>query len=361
VNISGDQEQEYFSDGLTEELLNALARINELQVAARTSSFVFKNKPEDISVIGRELRVAHVLEGSVRKAGNHLRITAQLIRTDSGYHLWSETYDRTLDDIFKLQDQITAAVVQALKLKLLAASLTERAAPAPTSLQAYNLYLQGRFFAGAHTKEGYRQAIDYLERALKLDEAYEPSWTALSIVYVDMMRRGFMPANEALPRARDAVQRALSLNSRSARAHVALGYIHMDDDWNWTAADHDIGEALALEPGSADVLHAAGSLDLTLGRVSESVRTFLAALARDPLRASRSSCAPARATPITDSGWCFCGAVTWQRRSSRCAARPTRHGAWRAWPSSIGPCIGARNPTRRLQLSRQSSKRNRPT
>jgi adenylate cyclase len=284
VDMSQAHDQQYLADGLAEELLNLLAQIPELRVAARTSAFAFKDRPEDISSIARELHVAHVLEGSVRKAGNQVRITAQLIRADSGYHLWSETYDSTLDDIFKLQDQIAGSVVQALKVKLLGGSLPQRAAPA--NLDAYNLYLQGRFFGGLHTKEGFTQAIDYLERAVKLDPAYEPSWTELSIVYGDMAARGFMPAEQALPKARDAGHRALELNPRSARAHVALGYLHMNDDWDWTAADTEIRQALALEPGSADVLHAAGSLDLVLGRVDESVKLFLAALERDPLRAS---------------------------------------------------------------------------
>jgi TolB-like protein/Tfp pilus assembly protein PilF len=283
VNISGDKEQEYFSDGLTEELLNALTGINELQVAARTSSFAFKNKAEDVSRVARELHVAHVLEGSVRKMGNHVRITAQLVRADNGYQLWSDTYDSTLDDVFRLQDEIAGAVAQSLKVKLLGASLPVRQAPG--NQEAYNLYLQGKFFAGLHTREGFKQSLDYLDRAVKLDPRYEPSWTQLSIVYTGMAAQGFMPAVEALPRARDAVRRALDLNPKSARAHIALGYLHMDE-WDWTAADREIGQALTLEPGSADVLHAAGSLDLVLGRVSESVTTLLAALARDPLRAS---------------------------------------------------------------------------
>ena len=284
VDMSQAKDQQYLADGIAEELLNLLAKIPELRVAARTSSFAFKDKPEDMTMIAKDLHVAHVLEGSVRKAGDQVRITAQLIRADSGYHLWSETYDRKLDDIFKMQDQIAGSVVQALKVKLLGGALPERAAPA--NVDAYNLYLQGRFFAGLHTKEGFTQAIDYLERALKLDQRYEPLWTELSIVYGDMAARGFMPAEQALPKAREAASTALELNPKSARAHVALGYLHMNDDWDWKAADQEIGQALLLEPGSADVLHAAGSLYLVLGRVDQSVKMFLAALERDPLRAS---------------------------------------------------------------------------
>ncbi|HUA89879.1 MAG TPA: tetratricopeptide repeat protein, partial [Steroidobacteraceae bacterium] len=186
-------------------------------------------------------------------------------------------------DIFKLQDEISAAVVQALKVKILGAPLP-RATPA--NLDAYNLYLQGRFAAGLHTKEGFTEGVGYLDQALKLDAGYEPAWTQLSIVYGDMAARGFMASEQALPKSREAVARALELNPRSARAHVAMGYLHMNDDWDWAAADREIGQAVELEPGSADVLHAAGSLDLVLGRVGDSVQKLRAALLRDPLRAS---------------------------------------------------------------------------
>lgn len=284
VDMSQARDQQYLADGLAEELLNLLAQIPELRVAARTSAFAFKNKPEDITSIAKELRVAHVLEGSVRKAGDRVRITAQLIRADSGYHLWSQTYDGTLDDIFKLQDQIAGAVVQALKVKLLGGNLPDRAAPA--NVDAYNLYLQGRFLAGRRTQEGFAQSLDALQRALKLDPSYEPSWTELSIVYGDMATSGLMSPDQALPKSRDAAQRAIELNPKSARAHVALAYLHMNDDWNWAEADREIRQALMLEPGSSDVLHAAGSLDLVLGRVNESVTLLRAALERDPVRAS---------------------------------------------------------------------------
>jgi TolB-like protein len=284
VDMSQGRDQQYLADGLAEELLNLLAQIPDLRVAARSSAFAFKDKPEGVTSIAKDLRVAHVLEGSVRKAGNRVRVTAELIRADNGYELWSETYDRTVDDIFKLQDAIADAVVQALKVKLLGGNLPDRAAPA--NLEAYNLYLQGRFLAGQRTQEAFAQSLDVLHRALKLDDGYEPSWTELSIVYGDMAASGFMSSEEALRNSRDAVQRAIELNPKSARAHVALGYLHMNDDWNWTEADREIRQALTLEPGSADVLHAAGSLDLVLGRVSESVKHLQAALERDPVRAS---------------------------------------------------------------------------
>jgi TolB-like protein/Flp pilus assembly protein TadD len=284
IDMSQSHDQQYLADGLADELLNLLTQIPELRVAARTSSSLFKNKPTSVATMAKELHVAHLLEGSVRKAGNQVRISSQLIRADSGYELWSETYDRTLDDLFQLQDQIADSVVQALRVKLLGGGLPVRVAPA--NQEAYNLYLQGRFFAGLHTKEGFTQSLDYLDRAIKMDPGYEPSWTTTSIIYVDMSARGFMPNAEALPKARDAVHEALELNPKSARAHVALGYLHMNDDWDWVAAEREISQALRLEPGNADVLHGAGSLYLVLGRVRDCVRMFLAAVARDPLRAS---------------------------------------------------------------------------
>jgi adenylate cyclase len=284
ADLSQAHDQQYLADGLAEELGNLLDHIPELRVAARTSAFAFRNKSEDIRTVAKELRVANILEGSIQKAGNRVRITAQLIRADSGYDLWSESYNKSLDDIFALQDQIADAVVQALKVKLLGGSLPDRAAP--TNLEAYNLYLQGKFLAGLHTEEGLTAARDNLQHALMIDESYEPTWTELSIVYDDMAARGFMPAEQALAKSRDAVQRAIELNPKSARAHVALGYLHMNDDWDWVEADREIRQALALEPGNADVLHAAGTLDLVLGRTNESVSVLRAALERDPARAS---------------------------------------------------------------------------
>jgi TolB-like protein/Tfp pilus assembly protein PilF len=275
LDMSQSKDQEYLSDGLAEELLDLLAKIPELRVAARTSAFAFKNKPEDIQSIAKKLHVAHVLEGSVRKSGTRVRITAQLIRADSGYHLWSETYDRDLGDIFKLQDEIAGAVVQALKVALLGGALPARAAP--KSPEAYNLYLQGHYFADQHNKESLAKAIDYLHRAIELDPGYEPSWTELSFVYSDVASRGFLSVDEALAKAREAASEALKLDPKSARAHVALGLIHMNIDWDWAAADQEF---------NATVLVANGALELALGHTARAATLFQQALARDPLHAS---------------------------------------------------------------------------
>jgi len=284
ADMSRAKDQEYLSDGLAEELLNLLAKIPELRVAARTSAFAFKNKPEDILSIAHKLHVTNILEGSVRTAGKRVRITAELVRANGGYHLWSETYDRDLDDIFKLQDEIAGAVVQALKVTLLSNVLPSHAAP--KSNDAYNLYLQGRFYADIHTKESIEKAIDYFQRAIKLDPGYEPTWSALSFAYSDASGRGILPAADALEKARSAAAEAIRLDPKSARAHVALGVLHLDYDWDWDGADREFKQALALDSGNATVLVAAGALDMSLGRMQHAEGMFQQAVARDPLHAA---------------------------------------------------------------------------
>jgi TolB-like protein len=179
VNMSGDQENEYFSDGLSEELLNALAKIPELKVAARTSSFRFKGKTGDIASIGQQLNVGAILEGSVRKAGRRVRITAQLIKVADGFHVWSETYDRQLDDIFAVQDDIARSVSSALKVSLLGKDEAPAAACGGDA-EAYNLCLQGRYFSQRRTREGLEKAVSYYEQALRLDPGYARAWAGLA-------------------------------------------------------------------------------------------------------------------------------------------------------------------------------------
>ena len=225
VDMSQARDQQYLADGLADELLNLLTQIPELRVAARSSSFMFKDKPKDAAAMATELHVAHLLEGSVRKAGNRVRITAQLIRADSGYELWSETFDRMLDDIFQLQDQIAGSVVQALKVKLLGGSLPLRQVPG--NLDAYNLYLQGRFFAGQRTREGFAQALDYFQRATDLDRGYEPSWTERSIVHGDMAARGYPNRSEAIrDLARSALQQHAMQTAGRQQCVAALIYTY---------------------------------------------------------------------------------------------------------------------------------------
>ncbi len=280
VNMSSDPEQEYFSDGISEELLNLLAKIPELRVAARTSAFSYKGKDTKIDVIGRELGVAHVLEGSVRKAGDKVRITAQLIRADNGYHLWSETWDRTLEDIFDVQDEIAALVVEELKITLLK--------PAPvvqeTNPEAYALYLQARHLTRQGTPQGYEQALELLQRALAIAPDYAPAWRQRGTIYMTQADHGLRPAEEGFQLGREATQMALSINPNSALAHANMCRIAVAEDQDLPAAACHMQTALSLAPTDSTILSAAATLAETLGRVDSAIALQEFIAKRDPVQ-----------------------------------------------------------------------------
>ena len=283
VDMSQARDQEYFSDGLSEELLDVLAKTPQLRVIGRTSSFQFKGKNEDLRVIAEKLGVDHLLEGSVRKEGNRVRITAQLIKASDGSHLWSETYDRTLDDVFKVQDEIADAAAQAMKVTLFAGRLPERSVPA--SSEAHNLYLEGRYFFKRRTKDDYEKAIVSFKKALAADRGFAPAWAGLAWVYALQAGLGLIPAESGSKQARDAAQRALGLDSKLVEAHTAMVYILTGYDWDWAGADAEVQQLLALDSGNADALYSAGLLARTLGRFDEAISLYQQAIARDPLNA----------------------------------------------------------------------------
>ena len=282
ADLSAGKDQEYFADGLSEELLNLLAKLPELRVIGRTSSFQFKGKNEDLRAIGEKLNVAHILEGSVRKSGEKLRITAQLIRAADGSHLWSESYDRTLDDIFVVQDDIAGEVVKALKLTLLAPSTVTRARP--VNPEAYNLALQGQFFVERRGKKGLERAVEYFQQSRERDPDYAPAWAGLSQAYARQADNVFVPAADGYRRAREAAEKALALDPQLADAHLAMGWVHSSYDWDWSAADASFRRALELEPGNVLALRYAGLLAYTLGRWNEALDLVNKAIERDPLR-----------------------------------------------------------------------------
>lgn len=282
VNISKDEEQEYFADGLTEELLNVLTKNPELRVCARTSAFAFKGKNEDLRVIGHKLNVAHILEGSVRSQGKRLRITAQLISVADGFHLWSETYDREMDDIFAVQDDIAAAVARALKVTLLGTEATTIRAQT-ASVKAFNAYLQGHFFFNRHNKEDVTKAIDYYEQALHIDPDYALAWVGLSQAHSFEAGAGWAPAEQAFRKARQEVDKALQVDPNLADAHSRLGEIKGVYDWDWAGADAAYQQALKLDPRNATVLRGAAALAATLGRLKEAVTLGRRATELDPL------------------------------------------------------------------------------
>ncbi len=262
VNMSNDPEQEYFSDGISEELLNVLAQFPGLQVAARTSAFQFKGQNRDIVGIAKQLHVNHVLEGSVRKAGNRLRITAQLIDADSGFRLWSETYDRELDDIFAIQDEISAAIGDALKIELKLGSGESGAAlpsiPAASTVQAYEYYLKGRQLINQRSRNGLEEAVTALERSLELDERYAPSHAQLAIAIMLLKEGGGsygdLSMEEVLERAMPHVDRAFQLNENLAEAFAAKSLI-TNFQQDYAASLENSEKALALNPSYVDVIN----------------------------------------------------------------------------------------------------------
>lgn len=283
VDMSSGKDQEYFSDGLAEELLNSLARIAELRVTARTSSFQFKGKNEDLRAVGEKLSVGAILEGSVRKEGQRVRITAQLIKTADGFHLWSQTYERELNDIFAVQEEIADSVANALKLKLLGSKPIIPSSRAKNT-EAYNAYLQGRYFYEQRGDRDLEKAIGYYEQAIKLDPNYAPAWAGLAISHSVQADSGEVPVEEGYREARKAAERALALDPNLAEAHVAMGNIKSMHDWNWMGADASYQRALVLEPGNVRVIAASAAQAAILGRFEKALAFDRRAIELDPLR-----------------------------------------------------------------------------
>ena len=281
VNMSSDKEQEYFADGISEELLNLLAQVPELRVIARTSSFSFKGKEVDIAEIARKLNVANVLEGSVRRSGEKVRITAQLVRASDSSNLWSETYERPLDNIFAVQDEIAAAVLEQLKLELLGAAPKTKA----SDPKAYTLFLQARHWGRQGTPEGLERSIALYERALSIDANDAAAWKGLANDYLNQASHSLRPIDEGYRLARNALEKALAIDSDYAPAHGALGWIAMTYDGDLAAAARSYEHALALEPTNIDIIGNAATLAQFLGRLDTASALDEYANARDPVNA----------------------------------------------------------------------------
>jgi len=281
LNMSADKEQEYFSDGLAEELINLLARIPELRVPARTSSFSFRGRPVTAGDIGRALNVAHVLEGSVRKAGNRLRISVQLVRSDNGYHLWSETFDRTLDDIFQIQDDIARAVVDKLRLTLLTA--VPSTSGAATSSEAHNLFLQGQYFRDLETRADLDKAVDCYQRALALDPGYARAWAGLAAVYARQIGNGYIALDQGYALSRAAAERAIALDPTLGDAYSSLGVVLVNVDHDWRGSAARLAHACTLDSGNLMLLITTAIIRRSLGDAEEAVALLRLGLERDPL------------------------------------------------------------------------------
>ena len=284
VDLSEARDQGYFADGLSEELIDRLARTRDLYVPARTSSFFFKDRRVTIDVVARQLHVAYVLEGSVRKSGERIRITAQLIRAGTGYHVWSETYDRPAQEIFRAQDEISAAVLHALKASLMpepaaATHLPERS--------VYETYLRARdlFERGNSSDEAYRDQLEMLDRAIRTDPSFARAHGLKASVLVARAGFDFMPAAEGFEAARSAATRAVELDPNDPTGHTALAKIRMLYDWDPALAKQEIDVALALDPSDTFALRVAGQVAETLGEDTEAVGYYQRATRKDPLAA----------------------------------------------------------------------------
>ena len=278
VNMSEEKANEYFSDGISEELLNLLTKVPQLKVAARTSSFSFKGKGLEMPEIARQLGVVNVIEGSVRKSGDQVRITAQLIHAADGFHLWSQTWDRKLDDIFKIQDEIAAEVVKQLKVTILGEAPKART----TDPKAYALYLQAVQLARQNTAQAYEQSDALYRQALEIDPRYAPAWTGLAVNFINKVTRGLAPSQAGFTRAREAAEKALKIDPDYAYAHSSLGKIAMFlNDLNGAARHHE--RALALDPTDIRVLNAAALFLSNLGRTDEALALDEFSVRRDPV------------------------------------------------------------------------------
>jgi len=278
VDLSPAKDQEYFSDGLAEELLNLLAKLPELRVTSRSSAFAFKGQTLEMGEIAKRLNVAHVLEGSVRKAGNRIRVTAQLIEAHTDRNLWSESFDRDLSDIFAVQDEISAAVVNHLKVSLLG----DAKPAARVDAKAFDQFLQARQFARLHTKEGYEKAVDLYKQGLAIDGNYAPAWTVLAYCYRRQANNSMRPLKEGYALARDALTHALKIDPDYAPAYAELSRIALDYDIDPAAAARYLERAIAIDPTS-EVLSYSSGLAQSLGRLDVALKLGDYAMQRDPL------------------------------------------------------------------------------
>jgi len=287
VDMSQAKDQDYFSDGLSEELLNLLAQVPQLRVIARTSSFAFKGKEVGVAEIAKTLNVANVLEGSVRKSGDTLRITAQLIRTADSSHLWSETYDRQVTDVFKVQDEIAAAVVTQLKIKLLPAQQVTSAHRTDIA-EAHNQLLLGNQFYNRNSIEGYRFSVAAYQKAVALDPNYASAYAGLANAEFYLADYAATPEEFAAGRQRAlaAADKAIALAPDLADGYAMRALMRSALTWDWNGAEADFDKALALEPGNASMQRRYSLLLVSLGRVTESIAVTRKAIELDPLSSS---------------------------------------------------------------------------
>src|SRR5690242_5199551 len=291
TNMSSEQENEYFSDGLTEELINALTKVEGLRVVAWSSAFQLKGKTRDIRRIAEQLGVRAVLEGSVRRTLDRLRITAQLVDTADGHYLWSETYERALTDVFAVQDEISSAIVGALRIKLTGAAGRSLITHYTENLQAYHLYLKGRFYWNKRTEEDFYKSLGFFEQAIEIDPNYAPAYAGMADSYIMLGEHGSVPATSIMRKARTTAARALEIDPRLAEAHVSLGAVAGLYEWNWSESEHHFRRSLELNPSYPTAHHWYGYDYLApKGRLNEAIAELERAHHLDPLSLIITTC-----------------------------------------------------------------------
>ena len=283
ANLSADPEQEYFCDGLAEELIDALARLEGLRVVARTSAFQFRGKGHDLTDVGAKLKVKTILEGSVRKAGNRLRINAQLISAADGYHLWSERYDRELDDVFDVQEDIARTVVKRLEVELLGTAVGPLVRRRTGDVESYDLCVKGRYHYFRLTVEGIDAGLRCFEQALERDPGCAPAHAGVAMTYTGRATLGLGSARELMPKGKAAARQAIAIDDGVRDAHQILAVAHQCFDWDWLGAEHEFRRELEVNPGNAEARSLFGLFLLGLGNHDEAVRETRRAVEHDPL------------------------------------------------------------------------------
>ena len=284
VNMSADPENEYFSDGITEELLNALTKVDGLQVTSRTSAFAFKGKHDDVREIAIKLNVDKILEGSVRKAGNRVRITTQLINAADGYHIWSENYDRDLTDIFVVQDEISSIIANRLRENLSLSKQTEQLVKAPTkNIEAYTLFLKGLYFRSKITPADMLKAIDLFEQAIQLEPNYAEAYAYIAGTYSYLGATGQVKPEKAFKIVNEYSEKALQLNDKIAESHLAKANAHMFYKWDPKAAYESLQKAILLSPAHSEAHDVLGLFYIVVGQKHKAIKVLEKASELDPL------------------------------------------------------------------------------
>jgi len=284
-DISPQKDQEYFCDGMTEEIINALTHVGSLKVIARTSAFAFKDKHKDVREIGKKLDVETLLEGSVRKDGNRLRITAQLIKVADGSHIWSDAFNRKLEDVFAIQDEISLAIVDNMKVKLLGKEKVEIVKRHTEDLETYNLLLTGRYFFNKGSEEGIKKSIEYFEKVIDKVPDSAQAYAGLASCHIWLRFWDFLPPKIAFPNAKKAALRAIEIDQMISEAHASLGTVKLIYDWDWEGAEVDHKKAIELNPNYALAHNEYALYFVALGRLDEAIEESERAVELDPLSA----------------------------------------------------------------------------